>query len=65
MPEVPLTTNAVYSAIPTVMVDGQLNDKVTAQLLSMKMNEHEAGMSDLELHFRCSRMAASSSWARP
>ena len=49
MPEVPLTSNAVYSAIPTVMVDGQLNDKVTTQLLGMKMTEHEAGMSDLEL----------------
>jgi phage protein D len=51
MPEVPLTTNAVYSAIPTVMVDGQLNDKVTTQLLAMRMSEHEAGMSDLELRF--------------
>jgi len=51
MAEVPLTSNAVYSAIPTVMVDGQFNDKVTAQLLSMRMHEHEAGMSDLELRF--------------
>ncbi len=51
MAEVPLTSNAVYSAIPTVMVDGQLNDKVTTQLLGMKMTEHEAGMSDLELRF--------------
>jgi phage protein D len=49
MAEIPLTTDAVYSAIPTVMVDGQLNDKVTAQLLGMRMTEHEAGMSDLEL----------------
>jgi phage protein D len=32
-------------------VDGQLNDKVSAQLLGMKMCEHEAGMSDLELRF--------------
>ena len=51
MAEKPLTTDAVYSAIPTVMVDGQLNDKVTAQLLGMRMTEHEAGMSDLELRF--------------
>lgn len=51
MPETPITSEAVYSAIPTVQVDGQLNDKVTAQLLEMKMCEHEAGMSDLELRF--------------
>ena len=51
MPETPITTDAVYSAIPTVQVGGQLNDKVTAQLLGMKMCEHEGGMSDLELRF--------------
>ena len=51
MPETPVTTAAVYSAIPTVQVDGQLNDTVTTQLLGMKMCEHEAGMSDLELRF--------------
>jgi phage protein D len=51
MTETPITTKAVYSAIPTVKVDGQLNDKCTAQLLSMRMSEHEAGMSDLELRF--------------
>ncbi len=51
MPETPVTTSAVYSAIPTVQVDGNLNDKVTAQLLGMKMCEHEGGMSSLELRF--------------
>jgi uncharacterized protein len=51
MPETPITTSAVYSAIPTVQVDGQLNDKVTAQLLGMKMCEREGGMSSLELRF--------------
>jgi uncharacterized protein len=51
MPEKPLTTDAVYSAIPTVKVDGQLNEKVTTQLLAMKMTEHESGMSDLEMRF--------------
>jgi phage protein D len=51
MPETPITTSAVYSAIPTVQVDGNLNDKVTAQLLGMKMCEHEGGMSNLELRF--------------
>ncbi len=51
MAEQPLTQNAVYSAIPTVQIDGQANDKVTAQLLSMEMREHEAGMSALEMRF--------------
>ena len=49
MPEQPLTQNAVYSAIPTVQIDGQGNDKVTAQLLSIEMREQEGGMSSLEM----------------
>jgi phage protein D len=51
MPEQPLTQNAVYTAIPTVQIDGQGNDKVTAQLLSVEMREHEGGMSALEMRF--------------
>lgn len=51
MPETPITSSAVYSAVPTVKVDGQLNDKVSEQLLAMKMCEREAGMSTLELRF--------------
>ena len=49
MPETPVTTSSVYSAVPTVKADGQLNDKLSAQLLGMKMCEREAGMSHLEL----------------
>ena len=49
MPEQPLTQNAVYTAIPTVQIDGQANDKVTAQLLSIEMREQEGGMSSLEM----------------
>jgi phage protein D len=49
MPEQPLTQNAVYTAIPTVKIDGQANDKVTAQLLSIEMREQEGGMSSLEM----------------
>jgi uncharacterized protein len=49
MPEQPLTQNAVYTAIPTVQIDGQANDKVTAQLLSLEMREQEGGMSSLEM----------------
>ena len=51
MAETPVTSDAVYSAVPTVKVGGQLNDKVTTQLLGMKMCEREAGMSHLELRF--------------
>jgi phage protein D len=51
MPEQPLTQNAVYSAIPTIQIDGQANDKVTAQLLSAEMREQEGGMSSLEMRF--------------
>lgn len=49
MPEQPLTQNAVYTAIPTVQIDGQGNDKVTAQLLGLEMREHEGGVSALEM----------------
>jgi uncharacterized protein len=51
MPEQPLAQSAVYCAIPTVQIDGQANDKVTAQLLSLDMREQEAGMSTLEMRF--------------
>lgn len=51
MPEQALTQNAVYTAIPTVQIDGQGNDKVTAQLLSLEMREQEGGMSALEMRF--------------
>jgi hypothetical protein len=51
MPETALTHDAVYSAIPTIQIDGQANDKVTAQLLSLEMREQEGGMSSLEMRF--------------
>jgi phage protein D len=51
MAETPVSPNAVYCAIPTVQIDGQFDDKVTAQLLSMEMRECEGGMSSLELRF--------------
>src|SRR5271154_2370662 len=52
MPEQPLTQNAVYTAIPTVQIDGQANDKVTAQLLSLEMRlsnfgSFSTGLADL------------------
>ena len=49
MPEKPLTQNAVYSAIPTIEVDGQFNKIIANQILGMEMREQEGGMSSLEL----------------
>ena len=49
MTETPLAPRTFYSAIPTIQVDGQAREKVTAQLLSMEMREGEGGMSALEL----------------
>lgn len=49
--ETPVSPQAFYSATPTVQLNGRANDKVTAQLLSMEMREHEGGMSALELRF--------------
>jgi phage protein D len=49
MPEKALTQDAVYSAIPTVQVDGQFNDAIASQLLGLEMREQEGGMSSLEL----------------
>jgi phage protein D len=51
MPETPLTQAAVYSAIPTIQINGQANDMVTAQLLSLEMREQEGGLSALEMRF--------------
>jgi phage protein D len=51
MSETPLAPNAVYSAVPTIKVDGQLDDKIKEQLLSMTMRESEGGLSSLELRF--------------
>src|SRR5437868_3744516 len=49
MPEKPLTQNAVYSAIPTIEVDGQFSKIIANQILGMEMREQEGGMSSLEL----------------
>jgi phage protein D len=51
MPEQPLTPDVVYSAIPTIQVEGQLNAMISDQLLSMEMRECETGMSSMELRF--------------
>lgn len=49
MPEAPLTTTAIYSARPTIRVNGQAFAKVTELLLSLEMTEQEGGLTALEL----------------
>jgi phage protein D len=49
MAEQPLTTDAVYSAIPSIQVGGQFDATIAAQLLAMEMREQEGGMSSIEL----------------
>ena len=49
MPEKQTTDRAVYTAIPTLRINGQADAKVADLLLGMEMVEHEGGMSALEL----------------
>lgn len=49
MAEPALSPDAVYSAAPTVRVNGQEYPMVTEQMLSVEIKEHEGGMSALEL----------------
>jgi len=51
MAEPVLSATAVYSATPTVRVDGQAHDSLRLLLHSMEMREREGGMSSLELRF--------------
>jgi phage protein D len=49
MAESTLSRSLVYSAQPTVRINGRAYDKVTALLNSMRLTESEGGMSSLEL----------------
>jgi len=49
MPEEPLSQSAVYSARPTIRVNGEESERVTGLLLAMELSEQESGMSALEL----------------
>jgi phage protein D len=49
MAERALSRSPVYSAQPTVRIDGRASDKVTALVTSMRLTESEGGMSSLEL----------------
>lgn len=49
MPEQPLSEHEVYSARPTLKVDGQEHDVVREMLLSLEMTEREGGLAALEV----------------
>lgn len=49
MAETALTQTAVYSALPTVRIDGLASDKVKGLINSMRLTESEGGLSSLEL----------------
>ncbi|NTX06650.1 phage late control D family protein [Myxococcus sp. CA051A] len=49
MAEQALSSRPLYSARPTVRIDGRASDKVTQQLGTMNITESEGGMSSLEL----------------
>ncbi len=49
MPERVLSNAPVYSARPTVRIDGRASDKVAGLLSAMHLTEAEGGMSSLEL----------------
>ena len=49
MPETPLSQTALYAARPTIRVNGQDQERITALLLAMEVEEQEDGLSRLEL----------------
>jgi phage protein D len=51
MAEPVLSPTAVYSATPTVRVDGEAHDSLKLLLLGMEMREQEGGLSSLEARF--------------
>jgi phage protein D len=50
MPETSVSQTAIFSARPTLRIAGQADERVSALLTAMKMEEIEGGMSTLELH---------------
>ena len=49
MPETSVSQSAIYRARPTLRLAGQEDARVSELLIAMKMEEHEGGMSALEL----------------
>jgi len=51
MAETALSRSAVYSARPTVRIAGEADVRVTELVMAMRVEEHEGGMSSLEMRF--------------
>ncbi len=51
MPEAALSQSAVYSARPTVRIAGEADARISELVMAMRMEEHEGGMSSLEMRF--------------
>jgi len=51
MAETSLSRSAVYSARPTVRIAGEADVRVTELVMAMRVEEHEGGMSSLEMRF--------------
>lgn len=49
--ELPLSSTPLYSARPTLRLDGQADERLDALLVALRMEESEGGQSALELHF--------------
>jgi phage protein D len=50
MPETSVSQSAIFSARPTLRIAGQPDERISALLTAMKMEESEGGLSTLELH---------------
>jgi phage protein D len=50
MPETSVSQTAIFSARPTLRIAGQADERASALLTAMKMEESEGGLSTLELH---------------
>jgi phage protein D len=51
MAEATLSQSAIYSARPTVRIAGEADPRITELVMAMRMEEHEGGMSALEMRF--------------
>jgi phage protein D len=51
MSEATLSQSAIYSARPTVRIAGEADPRITELVMAMRMEEHEGGMSSLEMRF--------------
>jgi phage protein D len=49
MPEAALSELALYTARPTIRINGSEKERVTGLMIGMEMTEHEDGLSTLEL----------------